>query len=159
MPMGHTLDVGDKLPDATLPDQDGKAVELRSLLGKGPIVLYFYPRDETPGCTAEACQFRDDYAAFTDVGATVVGVSSDTAASHKAFAANHRLPFTLLADERGTLRKQFGVTKQLFVVQGRVTFVIDKRGIIRHVFDSLLQAKRHVAEALVVVQRLAAHKD
>lgn len=150
------LEVGDQMPDATLRDQDGKEVALHGLLGQGPIVLYFYPRDETPGCTAEACAFRDGYEDFTAAGAKVVGVSIDDVDSHRRFADHHRLPFTLLADPGGALHARFGVKKVFGFLAGRVTFVIDAGGVIRHVFDSKLQFTRHVREALEVVQKLRA---
>lgn len=149
------LTVGSRAPDFTLPDQDGTPTSLREIVERGPAVLYFYPKDETPGCTAEACSFRDSYTAFTDAGAQVIGVSSDSVESHRAFADHHRLPFRLLSDRGGVLRGQFGVPKTLGLLDGRVTFVIDRSGQICHVFSSQLRARKHIAEALAVVQRLA----
>src|SRR5690348_6420128 len=101
--------VGDQAPEFTMPAQTGEQVSLRELLGRGPVVLYFYPKDETPGCTAEACGFRDSYEAFKEAGAEVVGVSSDSVTSHETFATKHQLPFVLLADAGGELRKRYGV--------------------------------------------------
>jgi peroxiredoxin Q/BCP len=138
---------GESAPDFALPDADGKLVHLSELLGQ-PVVLYFYPKDETPGCTLEACAFRDQYEDFVDAGARVVGVSSDSSASHRAFAERHRLPFTLLADRDGGVRKRYGVPSTLGLLPGRVTFVIDADGVVRHVFNSQLAATRHVTEAL-----------
>jgi peroxiredoxin Q/BCP len=118
--------------------------------------LYFYPKDETPGCTAEACTFRDAYEDFTDAGAVVIGVSADSLSSHEKFAAHHRLPFVLISDEDGTLRRAYDVpSSMLGMLPGRVTYVIDREGKVQHVFNSQIQAKRHVKEALEVVKRIA----
>jgi len=148
------LKVGDSAPDFTAPDQDGNMQSLQSTRGK-TLVLYFYPKDQTPGCTKEACSFRDAYEDFVQAGAVVIGVSSDSAESHKAFASGHRLPFLLLADTDDSVRQAFGVPKTLGIMPGRVTYVIDKEGIVRHVFSSQFAADRHVAEALAVVRQLA----
>ncbi len=149
--------VGDKAPDFTLSKQDGQKVALNELLGRGPVVLYFYPKDETRGCTAEACSFRDAYEDFKKAGAEVVGVSSDSAESHDAFAKNHRLPFVLLSDPGGAVRKTYGVPKSfLGMVDGRVTYVIDKGGTVRHLFNSQVQATKHVTEALETLKNLKA---
>lgn len=147
---------GDKAPDLTLPDQHGQPRRLSDLWSKGPVVLYFYPKDETAGCTAEACSFRDRYETFKEAGAEVVGVSSDGVESHKSFAAHHRLPFVLLADTKGELEKAFGVKRTLGLIKGRVTFVIDRQGIIRMVFDSQLRPTAHIGEALDAVRGLSA---
>jgi peroxiredoxin Q/BCP len=143
-------------PDFTLPDQQDRPVRLSDFRGKKTVVLYFYPKDETRGCTAEACKFRDDYEDFTAAGAEVIGVSHDSVASHAAFAANRRLPFTLLSDPDGAVRKLYDVPRQLLVVPGRTTFVIDRAGTIRHVFSALFDATKHVEEALRVVRRVGA---
>ncbi|MDP6943585.1 MAG: peroxiredoxin [Myxococcota bacterium] len=152
-----SLRVGDTIPPFSLQSATGETVTREDLLGKGPVVIYFYPRDETPGCTAQACSFRDSYEVFTDAGAEVVGVSSDTAESHRAFAEHHRLPFVLLADPKSALRRAFGVPKTLGLMQGRVTYVADREGVIRHVFDSQLLVNQHVTEALATVQALTAN--
>jgi peroxiredoxin Q/BCP len=146
--------IGDRAPDFELFDQEGKPFRLHERCAEGPLVLYFYPKDETPGCTAEACAFRDQYEDFTAAGARVVGVSSDSVDSHRAFAARHRLPFTLLADPGGKLRAAFGVPKTLGLLDGRVTYVLDRSAVIRHAFSSQIQARRHVKEALGVVATL-----
>lgn len=148
--------VGQKAPDLTLPNQKGEAVTLSALWKSGPVVVYFYPKDETPGCTAQACGFRDAYSTFKDAGAEVVGISSDDADSHQRFADHHRLPFVLLADTRGEARKAFGVKKTLGLLPGRTTFVLDRNGVVQHVFDSQLRPTAHVGEALDVVKRLVA---
>lgn len=148
------LNPGDLAPDFTLPDQRGVPVSLGAFKGKRIVVLYFYPKDETRGCTAEACRFRDDFEVFQGAGAEVIGVSSDSVASHAEFAAHHRLPFTLLSDADGAVRRRYGVERQMLVVPGRTTFVIDRTGVIRHVFSQLFAATEHVDDALRVVRSL-----
>lgn len=154
--MARGIQVGDKAPDFTLPSQDGEPVRLGDRLGERVVVLYFYPKDETPGCTREACAFRDSYEAFTDAGAEVIGVSSDPADKHAAFASHHSLPFTLVSDEGGTVRKSYGVPATLGLLPGRVTYVIDRDGTVRHVFSSQVNIGRHVSDALDVVKKLQA---
>ncbi|WP_435125322.1 peroxiredoxin [Actinacidiphila sp. bgisy144] len=148
-----TLQVGDKAPDFTLPDQNGAPVALSERLARNTVVLYFYPKDNTRGCTAEACSFRDGYESFTDAGAEVIGVSSDSVASHDKFAGRHELPFTLLSDADRAVRKQYGATT-LGVVPARITFVIDQAGTIRHAFSSMSNVGAHVDDALAVVKQL-----
>ena len=145
------IDEGKKAPAFTLTDQDGKKVSLDDFAGKH-LVLYFYPKDDTPGCTKEACSFRDSYEAFRDAGAEVIGVSSDSADSHRRFAEKYRLPFVLVADAGGELRNRYGVPSTLGLLPGRVTYVIDRDGIVRHVFNSQLQATKHVDEALAALR-------
>ena len=150
------IKVGDEAPDFHFTHKNGSAVNLKDLRRQKAVVLYFYPRDETPGCTAQACSFRDAYEDFVQAGAEVIGVSEDTQASHESFASHHRLPFTLVSDADGALRKSYGVPRSfLGLAPGRVTYVIDREGIVQHVFDSQLQAKRHIAEAMDVVKRLS----
>jgi peroxiredoxin Q/BCP len=146
--------VGDKAPDFDLPDATGTRVKLSDFRGKQSVVLYFYPKDDTPGCTKEACSFRDSYESFKDAGAEVIGVSSDSEASHQKFADKFKLPFRLVADGGGSVRKRYGVPATLGLLPGRVTFVIDRDGVVRHVFNSQLQATKHVDEALTVLRRL-----
>jgi len=143
--------IGENAPDFTLPDQDGKSVTLSSLRGK-VVVLYFYPKDFTSGCTKEACHFRDAYEDFTELGAEVVGVSADSQNSHKKFRDTHLLPFNLLSDEKGEVKKLYGVAGH--VLPGRVTFVIDKDGIVRHIFSSQIDMKAHVNEAMKILKSL-----
>ncbi len=145
--------VGDVAPDFTLKNQKGEDVRLKDLLAQKAVVLYFYPKDETPGCTAEACSFRDSYEAFKEAGAEVVGVSSDSAGSHENFASHHKLPFVLLADEGGKVRQQYEVPASFFgLVAGRVTYVIDRQGVVKHTFNSQVNPKKHVAEALAALK-------
>jgi thioredoxin-dependent peroxiredoxin len=146
--------VGDPAPDFTLPSLTGKPVSLASFLGNKDIVLYFYPKDYTPGCTAEACAFRDSYEVFRDAGAEVIGISSDSEKSHQQFAAQHRLPFILLSDRGGAVRKRYGASSAFGLLPGRVTYIIDKQGIVRHIFSSQFAPQKHVAEALKVLQAL-----
>lgn len=153
--MGGAPRVGEPAPDFTLPRADGSPFRLSEAVRRGVVVLYFYPKDETMGCIAEACAFRDQYEVFTEAGAEVVGVSADSAESHRQFAAHHRLPFVLLTDADGAVRKLYGVGKALGFLDGRITYVIDTRGVVRHVFSSRIAPKRHVAEALAVVGGLA----
>jgi peroxiredoxin Q/BCP len=152
--MAQRVGVGDKAPDFTLPATSGEPVRLYDRVGRNVVVLYFYPKDETSGCTAEACAFRDSYEAFTDVGAEVIGVSSDSVERHVAFAGKHNLMFTLLSDKGGKVRKLFGVPSALGVLPGRVTYVIDRSGTVRHMFSSLMDIDGHVNDALGAVQRL-----
>lgn len=151
-----TLQVGDRAPDFTLPNQSGESVTLSRLLGEKVVVLYFYPKDNTRACTAEACSFRDSYENFTDAGAEVVGVSSDSVASHEKFAGRNELPFTLLSDVGRAVRKQYGAATLGGVVPGRTTFVIDRDGVIRHAFSSMMNVGAHIDEALAVVKGLQA---
>jgi peroxiredoxin Q/BCP len=146
------LAVGDEAPDFSLPAAGGQTVRLSDFEGKKAVVLYFYPKDDTPGCTKEACTFRDSYEDFTAAGAEVLGVSSDSGESHERFARKHKLPFTLLSDKGGAVRKQYGVPATLGLLPGRVTFVIDREGIVRHVFNSQLAPTQHVNEALQVIR-------
>lgn len=142
--------IGDVAPDFDLPSADGP-VRLADQRGKW-VVLYFYPADNTPGCTAEACSFRDAYEDFTDAGAVVIGVSGDSVESHQGFAAKHDLPFLLVSDADGSLRKAYGVKKSLGFLEGRVTYVIDPEGVVREQFSSQLRAKEHQARALKAIQ-------
>jgi peroxiredoxin Q/BCP len=152
---GTGLGAGDRAPDFTRPDQDGNPVTLSGFRGHSNVIAYFYPKDDSPVCTRESCAFRDQYTAFSDAGAEVLGISSDSAASHKAFAKRHELPFRLLSDEAGRVRRVFRVPSTLGLLPGRVTYVIDKQGVIRHAFNSQLAPTRHVEEALAVLRTLA----
>ena len=139
--------VGDKAPDFTLPSQMGDDVTLSEFFGKKNVVLYFYPKDETKGCTKEACTFRDNYEELTNLGAEVIGVSGQSVESHKSFASHYGLPFILLSDEGNNARELYGVPSSMGIIPGRVTYIIDKKGIVRHIFNSQTQAQKHVEEA------------
>lgn len=147
------LKVGDKVPEFTAEDTNGVAFYSRDIIGKKPVVLYFYPKDNTPGCTAEACSFRDQYEDFKDLGAEVIGISSDSVASHQKFTKQYKLPFILLSDTNKKIRKLFGVPAGMFgLLPGRVTYVINKEGIITMVFDSML-ATKHITKALEAIKK------
>ena len=148
------VQVGDRAPLFSLPTQSGTAVNLEDFLGKGAVVLYFYPKDNVPGCTAEACGFRDHYEIFKEAGAEVIGVSSDSEETHQHFASKHQLPFLLLSDKHGTVRELYGVPTTLGILPGRVTYVIDKQGVVRHIFDDMFNAQKHITQALQMVQAI-----
>lgn len=150
-----SLAVGDPAPEFSLPDDAGGTVSLAELRAEGPVVVYFYPQDDTPGCTVEACGFRDAYQDFADAGARVVGISTDDGGSHRAFRDKFQLPFVLLSDVNGEVARAYGVKKTLGLLPGRVTFVIDRGGVIRSAFSSQLRVKRHVEQALEIVKSLA----
>lgn len=142
------LKIGDKVPSFVAVDANGTSFDSKDIIGKKPVVIYFYPKDNTPGCTMQACGFRDSYEDFIDLGAEVIGVSSDTVNSHKKFTTQYKLPFTLLSDSDKKLRKLFGVPDKLFgLLPGRVTYIINKAGIITMIFDSVM-ATKHISIAL-----------
>jgi peroxiredoxin Q/BCP len=151
---GTGLAAGARAPDFALDDQRGRRVALADFRGRKNVVVYFYPKDDTPGCTRESCAFRDHYEDFVEAGAEVIGISGDSQRSHEAFAAKHRLPFTLLSDPGGEVRRAFGVPSTLGLLPGRVSYVIDKQGVIRHAFNSQLNPTKHVEEALRVLAEL-----
>jgi glutathione peroxidase len=153
-PAQNKVEIGLEAPDFTLPDQTGNRVSLKDFRGQKAVVLYFYPKDNTTGCTAEACAFRDSYEVFKDTGAEVIGVSSDNADTHQGFASRYQLPFVLLSDAGGKVRKQYGVPTTFGLIPGRVTYVIDKEGVVRHIFNSQFMAAKHVEEALKVLKAL-----
>jgi peroxiredoxin Q/BCP len=154
--MASGIQVGDKGPDFTLPSQTGEPVRLSDRLGERAVVLYFYPKDETSGCTKEACAFRDSYEVFTDAGADVIGISSDSVDKHASFADHHKLPFTLLSDKGGSVRKSYGVPATIGLLPGRVTYVIDRDGVVRNIFNSQLNISGHINQALETVKKLQA---
>ncbi|MCA1718807.1 MAG: peroxiredoxin [Actinobacteria bacterium] len=149
-----SVSVGSKAPDFTLPSQSGEMVHLKDFLGSKPVVLFFYPKDDTPGCTKQACAFRDDYERFGKLNAEVIGISSDSVESHRSFAAKHALPFTLLSDEEGKVRSLYGVPTTLGLFPGRVTYVMDKEGVVRHLFSSQRGVEKHVEEAFKALQSM-----
>src|SRR5205807_3864105 len=155
-PAKGKVQVGDRAPDFTLPAQSSAPVSLGDLLRKTDIVLYFYPKDHTAVCSAEACAFRERYETFKTMGAEVIGISSDSVESHRQFAAVHRLPFMLLSDVDGLIRKRYGVPTA-FGLPGRVTYVIDRQGVVRRIFFSQYTSKKHVDVAIETLQSL--HED
>jgi peroxiredoxin Q/BCP len=144
--------VGSAAPDFTLPSQAGEMVSLKDFSGRNPVVLFFYPKDDSPGCTREVCAFRDYFEEFGKLDAEIIGISSDSVESHRSFAAKHDLSFALLSDERGNIRRLYGVPKTFGLFPGRVTYVIDREGVVRHVFASQLSVERHVQEALTALR-------
>lgn len=146
------LNIGDTIPSFTLRDQNNNIFSIDSVIGKKSIVIYFYPKDDTPGCTKEACSFRDEYETFKNLDAIVIGISSDDTESHKDFASKYNLPFTLLSDTKKEVRKMFGVPKYLGMIAGRVTYVIDKKGKIKYIFNSMKNAEKHIGEALKILR-------
>jgi peroxiredoxin Q/BCP len=144
--------IGDKAPDFELTNQLGSKIRLSDLIMSRNVVLFFYPKDDSPGCTREACAFRDSYEVFKEAGAEVVGISSDSEDSHQHFADKHNLPYTLLSDKGGNVRKLYGVPKTLGILPGRVTYIIDKQGVVCHIFNSQLNFERHIEEALSILK-------
>ena len=149
------IEVGSPVPLFTLADQNGNLFSINSVIGKKNLVIYFYPEDDSPGCTKEACYFRDEFEVFSEADALIIGISGQSVESHKKFAEKYRLSFTLLSDEGDKVRKLFGVPVNFFgLLPGRVTYVIDKSGKVVYIFNSQTQAKRHVDEALKVLRGL-----
>ena len=154
--MAKQLQKGDKLPEFEALDQHGETLKSAELTGDGPFIVYFYPKDDTPVCTAEACKFRDEHEAFAEQGAKVVGVSSDSVDAHRRFADKHGLKFRLLADTDEKLRDLFGVPRAVLgLIPGRVTYVFDSEGRLQDVFSYRFQGHKHVEDALAAVKRLA----
>ncbi len=147
-----SVKIGDTAPDFTLLSQRSESVSLKDFLGKKSVVLYFYPKDDTPGCIKEACAFRDSYEVFINAGAEVIGISEDSPDSHQKFAAKYQLPFTLLSDNGKQVRKLYGVPATLGILPGRVTYVITKKGVVEHIFNSQFNFKGHVEESLKTLQ-------
>ena len=152
--MRMALRVGDRLPSFSLVDQNGDSRSSEDLDGQR-LVLFFYPKDDTPGCTLQACSFRDNHDELAGLGAVVWGVSADDAVSHRRFADRHNLPFPLLSDPGSRLRQRFGVPRTLGLLPGRVTYISDEQGVIRHIFDNLLDGPAHVREARRILQNLS----
>ena len=152
--MADKLSVGQPAPSFTLQSQTGKEINFKEMLGRTEIVLYFYPKDNTPGCTAEARAFRDSHEVFKELGAEVIGVSSDSVDSHRDFASKCDLPFTILSDSGGKVRRLYGVPSSFGLLPGRVTYIIDKKGMVRHIFSSQMNPSKHVEEAVRVLKMI-----
>lgn len=147
------LIIGDKIPSFTSIDSKGNSFDIKEYIGK-PLVIYFYPKDDTPGCTIQACTFRDKYEDFKALGAEVIGISSDSLKSHQKFASRYKLPFILLSDFDKKIRIQFGVPNDfLRLIPGRATYVIDKKGVVQLIFDST-SAKIHIEKALEILKTM-----
>ncbi|MCX6245790.1 MAG: peroxiredoxin [Bacteroidetes bacterium] len=152
--MKSKIKVGDTAPMFTLPGSDGQLVNLADFIGKKNLVVYFYPKDESYGCTKEACSFRDSYDDFKDAGAEVIGISTDDEESHRSFAEHHKLPFILLSDKGGKAAESYGVGRSLGILPGRMTFVVDKNGIVRMTYSSQLNFQNHINEAIEMLKTL-----
>lgn len=151
----NKLKIGSSIPSFTLHDQNGNLFDINSVLGKKNLVIYFYPKDDSPGCTAQACSFRDQFEVFKEADAVIIGISGQSVESHKKFAEKHRLSFTLLSDEGNKIRKLFGVPVNLLgFLPGRVTYIADKTGKVIYIFNSQLQSNKHVDEALRILKEL-----
>ena len=150
------IKIGDNAPDFTLSDQDGTPVSLSDYRDTHNVVLFFYPKDFSPGCTKQACGFRDRYEDFIVLGAVVIGVSRDDVESHKRFLDTYLLPFTLLSDPTGSVRSLYGATKGFGLLPGRYTFLIDRAGVVRHIFTSETNMQKHIDEALRVLHEISA---
>lgn len=149
-----SLKIGDKVPSFILKDQHGNNFNIDSLIGKKALVIFFYPKDFTPGCIKEVCSFRDQYEDFTDLGAEVIGISGDGESSHDKFAKKYELPFTLLSDENKKVRNLFGVKSSLMgLLPGRVTYVIDKSGNVQLIFENQFGAEKHIEESLAILKK------
>jgi len=147
--MSKAIQIGDKCPSFVLPNQTGDLIHIEEFIGKSKLVLFFYPKDDTPGCTKEVCEFRDRYADFIEIGCTVFGISSDSEGAHTGFIEKHQLPYDLLADTKKHVRKLFGVPGNLFgLIPGRVTYIIDEHGIVIGIFNSQLDPVGHIDAAL-----------
>lgn len=151
----NQIKIGSVIPQFTLPDQNGNMFDINSVAGKKNLVIYFYPKDDTPGCTREACSFRDKFEVFNEADALIIGISGQSVESHKKFAEKHHLNFTLLSDAGNKVRKQFGVPSDLFgLIPGRVTFVANKTGKVIYIFNSQTQTEKHVDEALRILKNI-----
>jgi peroxiredoxin Q/BCP len=151
----HAIETGDLIPEFTLPDQNGVSFDIKSVIGKKKLVIYFYPKDDSPGCTKEACAFRDQFEIFTEADALIIGISGQSVESHKKFAEKYRLSFILLSDTGNKVRKMFGVPANVLgLLPGRVTYVADKTGKVIYIFNSQMEAERHVEEALKILREI-----
>lgn len=149
-----SIKIGNPAPDFTLPSQNGEKISLSQFKGKKNVVLFFYHKDNTAICTKEACSFRDSYEIFKKESAEVIGVSRDDIASHKNFAGQYKLPFILLSDVNANVHKTYDVMSGFGLIPGRVTFVIDKKGIVRHSFSGILKSSEHIEESLKILKTL-----
>jgi len=149
------IKIGNSIPAIVLKDQNGVLFDLQAKTAGKNVVLFFYPKDDTPGCTAQACSFRDQFQDFADANAVVIGISGQSVESHKQFAEKHRLTYTLLSDEKNKIRKQFGVPTNFFgLIPGRVTYVIDKTGKVVYIFNSQTKVNEHVEKTLSILKEI-----
>ena len=149
------ISVGSLIPSFELKDQNGQLFPIDSVLGKKNLVIYFYPKDDSPGCTKEACAFRNQFEVFEEADALIIGISAQSVESHFNFAQKHNLKFTLLSDNENKVRKLFGVPTNFFgLISGRATYIINKEGKVVYLFNSQTQAEKHVEEALRILQEI-----
>ena len=149
------MEIGEKIKAFKLDDDKGMPFSINDHIGLSNLVIYFYPKDDTPGCTIQACTFRDEFEAFNDLNAKVIGISSDDAQSHAKFKEKYRLPFTLLSDVNNRVSELFKVKRDLFgLLPGRVTFIIDTKGIVRYKFDSRINIKKHIKESIRILESI-----
>jgi thioredoxin-dependent peroxiredoxin len=149
------VEIGSIIPEFTLPDQRGDLFPINSVIGKKKLVIFFYPKDDSPGCTKEACYFRDRFEVFTEAGAMIIGISGQSVESHRKFAEKHRLNYPILSDKANKVRKLFGVPANLFgLLSGRVSYVVDKTGNVVFIFNSQSQTTKHVDEALRILKEI-----
>jgi thioredoxin-dependent peroxiredoxin len=145
------IQIGDIIPSFILKDQDGNDFDISTLIGKKKLVIFFYPQDGSLNCTKEACYFRDLSDVFEEADAIVIGISGQSVESHKEFAENNKLRYTLLSDTGNNVRKLFGVPGRIFgLIPGRVTYVTDRSGKVVYIFDSQTETQRHADEALKI---------
>jgi thioredoxin-dependent peroxiredoxin len=151
----YEIKIGSSIPAFTLPDQKGNLFDIDSVIGKKNLEIYFYPKDDSPGCTKEACSLRNQFEVFMEADTVIIGIYGQSVESHKEFAEKHRFRLTLLSDEGNKIRKQFGVPSDLFgLLPGRVTFIADKKGKVIFTFNSQTKATEHVDEALRTLEEL-----
>ncbi len=149
------IGIGDPIPEIVLLDQNAKRINVSDDIDRQVMVIYFYPKDDTPGCTKEACKFRDEFEVFSNLNTKVIGISGDDVASHKAFADKYHLPFTLLSDTDNKVRKAFGVPSfGAGLIPGRVTYIVDKKGMVVYVFNSMKEPEKHIEKALEIIKNL-----
>ena len=148
------LKIGDMAPDFSLPNQDNAVVKLSDYLGKTSVVIFFYPKDDTPGCTAQSCSFRDRSDEFAKLGVQILGISQDSAESHQKFIGKYQLPYPLLSDVNGSVATLFGVSKTFGLMPGRATFLVDIHGAIQMAYSSQIYIQKHIDDALQVARRL-----
>lgn len=150
-----SIQIGDKIPSFTLLNQNNQEVDINSFVRTKNIVIYFYPKDNTPGCTKEACSFRDAMQNLNDLDCEIIGISADSVTSHKAFATQYNLKYNLLSDTNNQVRKLFGVPRNLFgIIPGRVSYICDKEGIVLHIVNSQMNPEKHIQETLETLQAI-----
>jgi peroxiredoxin Q/BCP len=150
-----SIQIGDKIPSFTLLNQNNQKVDINSFVGTKNIVIYFYPKDNTPGCTKEACSFRDAMQNLNDLDCEIIGISADSVSSHKAFATQYNLKYNLLSDTNNQIRKLFGVPRNLFgIIPGRVSYICDKEGIVLHIVNSQMNPDKHIQETIETLEAI-----